>query len=64
VGLLVDRASQVEKIPVSLIEPAPEEVTEIDKNYIRGVAKLQRRLVILMDLPRVLALDAGEPAAP
>jgi purine-binding chemotaxis protein CheW len=58
VGLLVDGASQVLKVPLSLIEPAPEEVVEVDVDYIRGVAKLENRLVILMDLTRILGLDA------
>jgi purine-binding chemotaxis protein CheW len=62
VGLLVDGASQVLKVPVAAIEPAPEEVVEIDANYIRGVAKLETRLIILMDLPRVLALELKESA--
>ena len=55
IGLLVDGASQVLKVPLSAIEPAPEEVVEIDAHYIRGVAKLPDRLVILMDLQRILA---------
>ena len=57
VGLLVDGASQVLKVPVSTIEAAPEEVVEIDANYIRGVAKLAKRLIILVDLPKILGLD-------
>ena len=60
VGLLVDGASQVLKVPVASIEAAPEEVVEIDANYLRGVAKLQDRLIILMDLPKVLALELRE----
>lgn len=60
IGLLVDGASQVLKIPVASIDPAPEEVVEIDANYIRGVAKLEARLVILMDLQRILALELRE----
>jgi purine-binding chemotaxis protein CheW len=60
IGLLVDGAHQVLKVPVSSIEAAPEEVVEIDANYIRGVAKLQERLIILMDLPRVLAVELRE----
>jgi purine-binding chemotaxis protein CheW len=63
-GLLVDGASQVLKVPVSVIEPAPEEVVSIDANYIRGVAKLEKRLIILMDLHKVLSpeLREGAPA--
>ena len=66
IGLLVDGASQVLKVPVSSIDAAPEEVVEIDATAIRGVAKLPGRLIILMDLMKTLSLelrdDAGDPA--
>jgi purine-binding chemotaxis protein CheW len=63
VGLLADGASQVLKVPVASIEAAPEEVVEIDANYLRGVAKLENRLIILMDLNKVLALELREGGA-
>ena len=53
-GLLVDGASQVLKIPVSQVEPAPDEVVQKGGDYIRGVAKLDDRLIILVDLERLL----------
>jgi len=63
-GLLVDGASQVLKVPVSRIEPPPEEVVERGGDYIRGVAKLEDRLIILIDLERVLVQELREaPAA-
>jgi purine-binding chemotaxis protein CheW len=65
-GLLVDGASQVLKVAVSRIEPPPEEVLERGGDYIRGVAKLDDRLIILVDLERLLAHElraAGAPAA-
>jgi purine-binding chemotaxis protein CheW len=62
-GLLVDGASQVLKVPVSLVEPAPEEVVQKGGDYLRGVAKLEKRLIILVDLERVLALELHEAAA-
>jgi purine-binding chemotaxis protein CheW len=58
-GLLVDGASQVLRVPVSRIEPAPEEVVDRGGDYIRGVAKLDERLVILVDLERALAHELG-----
>lgn len=65
IGLLVDGASQVLKVPVSSIEAAPEEVVEIDANAIRGVAKLDKRLIILIDLLKVLAPELREvPVTP
>ncbi len=50
-------------MPLSIIEPAPEEVVEIDANYIRGVAKLEKRLIILVDLVKILGVDLREAAA-
>ncbi|HLA78813.1 MAG TPA: chemotaxis protein CheW [Vicinamibacteria bacterium] len=60
VGLLVDGASQVLRVPLSSIEAAPDEVSEIDSHAIRGVAKLTDRLIILMDLEKVLSLELKE----
>jgi len=65
-GLLVDGASQVLKVKVSQIEPPPDEVLQQGGDYIRGVAKLDDRLIILVDLERLLAyeLAAASGAAP
>ena len=63
VGLLVDAASQVLKVPVSTIDPAPDAVVEIEADYIRGVAKLPDRLIILMDLHKILSLELREGGA-
>jgi purine-binding chemotaxis protein CheW len=65
-GLLVDGASQVLKVAASRVEPPPEEVVEKGVDYVRGVAKLDDRLIILVDLGRLLAHElqaAGAPAA-
>ena len=59
-GLLVDGASQVLKVPLSRIEPPPDEVLNKGGDTIRGVAKLETRLVILLDLPKVLAQELRE----
>jgi purine-binding chemotaxis protein CheW len=62
-GLLVDGASQVLKVPVSRVEPAPEEVVQKGGDYIRGVAKLDDRLIILVDLERLLATELAAAGA-
>jgi purine-binding chemotaxis protein CheW len=64
IGLMVDGASQVLKVPVSTIEPPPEEVVEKGGTYIRGVAKLEKRLIILIDLQRILGLGARGETEP
>jgi purine-binding chemotaxis protein CheW len=63
VGLLVDAASQVLKVPVSTIDPAPDALVEIDADFIRGVAKLKDRLIILIDLQKILSLELREGGA-
>jgi purine-binding chemotaxis protein CheW len=63
VGLLVDGASQVLKIPVSNVDAAPEEILDVNVSFIRGVAKLQNRLIILLDLQKILAVEIEHAAA-
>ena len=52
-GMIVDSVSEVLRLPSSTVEPAPEIATSIDSQYIRGVAKLENRLLILLDLSRI-----------
>ena len=54
IGLLVDAVSHVIKVPSEFVETAPEEVLEVDTDYITGVGKLQNRLVILLDIEKLL----------
>jgi len=55
-GILVDAVSQVVKIPAKTVAPAPEEVISSSVDYITGVARLNARLIILLDLEKVLLL--------
>ncbi|WP_284139972.1 MULTISPECIES: chemotaxis protein CheW [unclassified Virgibacillus] len=57
VGLIVDAANDVIDIPKDAIEPPPEVVGAVDVDYIEGVAKLDKRLLILLDLQKVLSND-------
>ncbi|NGQ94029.1 chemotaxis protein CheW [Brevibacillus sp. SYP-B805] len=54
VGLIVDAANDVIDIPADAIEPAPEVVGGVEAAYLRGVAKLEKRLLILLNLDKVL----------
>ncbi len=54
IGLLVDAVSQVIKVPAAAVEGAPEEVLEVDTDYITGVGKIGERLIIMLDLQRLL----------
>jgi purine-binding chemotaxis protein CheW len=54
VGLIVDSASEVLKVPPSEIENPPNVFEEGDLNYVTGVGKLNGRLIILVDLTKIL----------
>ena len=54
VGLIVDSVTEVLKLPVSTVEPPPDIVGGMESDYIEGVGKLDNRLVILLNLDKVL----------
>jgi purine-binding chemotaxis protein CheW len=54
IGLIVNSASEVLRIPPSEIEAPHNVFQEGEMNYITGVGKLRGRLVILLDLNRIL----------
>lgn len=60
VGLLVDSVSHVSKIPSDRVESAPEEVLEVNTDYITGVGKLDEQLIILLDIERLLKREKFE----
>ncbi len=53
-GCTVDMVSQVIRIPDSDIQPAPETVTADGADYIAGFAKLEGRLLIVLDIDKLL----------
>jgi len=53
VGLIVDSASEVLKIPESDVE-LPPVFDQGELNYVTGVGKLNGRLIILIDLNKIL----------
>jgi len=53
-GCTVDMVSQVIRISEDSIQPAPEMITAKGANYICGFAKLEGRLVILLDINQLL----------
>jgi purine-binding chemotaxis protein CheW len=55
-GILVDGVSQVVKVPTATVTPAPDEVMSPGTDYITGVARWNSRLIILLDLEKVLQL--------
>jgi len=57
IGMLVDDVSQVMRLPLSTIEAAPDEVSDTDKGFVKGVGKLGNRLILLLALDKVLGRE-------
>jgi len=57
-GLIVDSASEVLKIPASNIEPSPTEFLEGGLNCVTGLGKHQGRLIVLLDMTKLLESGA------
>ena len=53
-GMIVDSVSEVLRLPSNTIEPPPELATGINAEYIKGVAKLEDRLLIFLDLSKIV----------
>ena len=54
VGFVVDSVSEVIKISQDVVEPPPGVLSAIDTDYITGVAKLENRLLALLDIEALL----------
>ena len=53
-GFIVDEVSEVLRIPESITELPPDMVTNIDSEFITAVAKLEDRLIILINLEKII----------
>ncbi len=55
VGVIVDGVNEVLRIPLASIEPPSQMITDHESDYLRGIAKLETKLIILLDLNKALA---------
>ena len=54
-GLIVDSASEVLKIPADAVEAPPAVFQEGGLNCVTGLGKVQGRLIVLLDMNKLLA---------
>lgn len=53
VGVIVDAVTEVLRLPGETIEPPSAVVTAEGEGIVRGIARLQDRLIMLLDLDRI-----------
>jgi purine-binding chemotaxis protein CheW len=63
IGLVVDAVSDVVDITREGIEPPPELGSTIDTSFMSGMAKAGERLLLLLDIQRLLGADGLASAA-
>jgi purine-binding chemotaxis protein CheW len=55
VGVIVDSVAQVLRIPLESVEPASNVFSDEQVEYLLGIVKLTNRLIILLDMDRILS---------
>ncbi len=53
-GFIADAVSEVLRIPQELLEAPPEITAGVNSRYIKSVVKLENKLLILIDLEKIL----------
>jgi len=57
VGLLADAVSQVVELPAQDIQPPPAFGTRVRVDFLQGMGRLAERMVLLLDVDRLLSSD-------
>ena len=60
VGVMVDGVSEVLRVSEESIEPLPPMVNSVNSNFLKGIARLEDRLIILLEVEKVLDLQEQE----
>ena len=54
IGMVVDSVSDVVRLPAEQVRPAPEFGGGIDRQYLTGIGTLDERMLILLDIERLM----------
>lgn len=57
IGLIVDSVSEVLRISTDIVEPPPPMTYSVSSEFIWGIAKLEDRLIILLDMDRLIGKE-------
>jgi len=63
VGLMVDGVSEVLRISDESIEPLPPMVNSVNSDFLKGIVRLEDRLIILLEVEKVLDLKDQQAVA-
>lgn len=55
-GFIVDRVHEVLRIDRGVLDPTPEVMSSVDADFIEGIAKLEDRLLIVLELEKLFGV--------
>ena len=56
-GLVVDEVTEVLRAPETAVSPPPRYVRGLAAEFVRGIVRLEGRLVVLLDIDRILSSE-------
>ena len=56
-GIIVENVYEVKDIDNKLIEVSPEITTTLSRSYINGLIRLEKKIVILLDVDKILSIE-------
>lgn len=57
VGIIVDEVKEIVKVEDSDCEVTPKALSNLKEKYLDGIAKIDNRIIMLLDLEKVLSMD-------
>jgi purine-binding chemotaxis protein CheW len=60
IGIIVDAVSEVLRIKRDEIAPPPPTVAGLGREYLTGLVRLEKQLLILLDIDKILGKNDGE----
>jgi purine-binding chemotaxis protein CheW len=64
VGLIVDSAHEFVTIPAEAVQPPPESLSGTSGSYLAGIATVNDKVILIIDVAEVLNYTAGPGPAP
>jgi purine-binding chemotaxis protein CheW len=59
VGIVVDSAREVQNIPAEQFKAPPSVVTEQSSGFVKSIAQLKNRIIMLLDTPKVIGEEVS-----
>lgn len=63
IGIVVDAVNEVLRIESDQIEPPPKGLSGIDQAYLSGLVKMEKKIMILLDIDKIMSEEVHESIA-